>query len=138
MSLYDAISGALLELQAEAESRMTLTLEFRRSLGFAYDPAVGKEVESFQVLLTTKGRVKSAGASRVTQTEAGAREVTVTTRELHIPIASPTVPPGADAFVTAVGPSDDPTLLDARLRIGAQAPGSQTTARRLTIKEVLT
>ena len=70
--------------------------------------------------------------------EAGGRTVTTIRRELHIPVTSPAVPMGAVAVCTAVDATTDPTLLGAKLTLDGPAPGSQTTARRLQVSEVLT
>lgn len=102
--------------------------------GFTYDPALKQDVEVIEPLFTTQGRVK-AGTRQIGNSEAGGRTVVTVTRELHIPVDSPAVPAGAIAVCTAVDPSSDPTLLDARLRLSGAAPGSQTTARRLEVTE---
>lgn len=111
--------------------------------GWVYDPAAdggqGADVEAFTLLFTTPGRVKMATVLRSVQvSDAGGRTVASATRELHIPVDSPAVPPGAVGVCTAVGASSDPSLLGARLRLAGAAPGSQTTARRLEVREVLT
>ena len=65
------------------------------------------------------------------------------TRELHIPVnstdpwADPRSARGVFALITAIHPTDDPTLLNQRVTLSGPAPGSQTTARRLEITEVV-
>lgn len=112
------------------------TFDVKVSLGIAYNPASGNDEETFEMLFSTKGRVKS-GALVVRESEAGSRTVVEVTRELHIPVDSPAVPVGAVAFVTSVHATSDPTLAGDRLRLDGAAPGSQTTARRLQVSEVI-
>ena len=106
--------------------------------GWAYDPATGELVQALTPLFATKGRVKVGGGLAARESEAGGRTVVSVLRELHIPADSPAVPTGAIAVCTYAAPSSDPTLLGARLTLSGPAPGSQTTARRLQVEEVLT
>lgn len=125
-------------MRADAEERMLDTFDIGLPTGgYEYDPGTDAEVETVTPLFTTPGRVKSTGTIP-RDAEAGGRTVTTVNRELHIPVDSPVVPAGAVAVCTAVHATTDPTLLNARLRLPAAAPGSQTTARRLLIEEVLT
>lgn len=112
--------------------------EFRVPNGsMEYDPQLQAEVEGYDVAFSTRGRVKVEGLVG-RDAEAGGRTVVTVTRELSIPVGSPAVPAGAYAVATKVHPTTDPTLLGARLRLTGPAPGSQTTARRLQVEEVLT
>lgn len=126
------------EERAEAESRMTATWDIGTDGGWAYNPATGKDEQTVTALFSTKGRMKASRTYGNLNQQAGQRTVTVVTRELHIPVGSPAVPIGALAKCTAVGPTDDPTLLGSIVRIAGPAPGSQTTARRLEVTETLT
>jgi hypothetical protein len=103
-----------------------------------YNPATKTTAPGYTLLFSTLGRVKVGGGLATREAEAGGRTSVSVTRELHIPTSSPSVPVGAVAFVTYVDSSSDPTLEDARLRISGPAPGSQTTARRLEVSEILT
>jgi len=107
--------------------------------GYVYDPAAnggtGGDVVAYTLLFSTSGRVKDMTLIR--DGEGGARTVSTSQRELHIPVDSPAVPAGAVAFVTSVHPSSDPTLMGAQLHIEGQGPGSQTTARRLEVTETI-
>lgn len=126
------------EFQGDAESRMLDEFDIKVSTGgFVYDPELGEDVESFDLLFHTVGRVKVSGGLAAHESEAGGRTLVTVTRELHIPVDSPAVPVGAVAFVTSVDATSDPTLAGARLRLSGPAPGSQTTARRLQVEEVL-
>lgn len=110
-------------------------------LGWAYDPDAdggkGADVQAVQPLFTTKARLKSTGGV-VGESEAGGRTVAETRRELHIPVGSPEVPAGALAQCTAVSELSDPTMVAVIVRLSGPAPGSQQTARRLEVVEVLT
>lgn len=113
------------------------TFEFRLPTGYAL--VDGVEVETYDVLATdVKGRVKVSGGLAVRDAEVGGRTSASVVRELHIPWNSPAIPTNAYAVCTAIDVSTDPTLLNARLRIDGPAPGSQLTARRLQVSEVLT
>lgn len=101
---------------------------------WAYDEHLQEEVEVIDPLFTTRGRVKTGGLV-VRDAEVGGRTAITVTRELHIPANSPAVPANAVAVCTAVDPSSDPTLIGARLTLSGPAPGSQTTARRLSVVE---
>ena len=132
--LADDIAWALPLLRAEAEARMldTFTVGIPAD-GWVYDPQTQTEVQALDVLFVTAGRVKVGLMPR--EAEAGGRTVATVTRELHIPVDSPAVPAGAVAVCTAVHETSDLPLLGARLTLVGPAPGSQTTARRLTVKE---
>lgn len=110
-------------------------------LGWTYDPSAdggnGADVQTVTPLFTTKGRLK-ATQNVVRESEAGGRTVVETRRALHIPVGSDAVPAGAVAQCTAVDPTSDPTMLNVIVRLSGPAPGSQTTARRLEVTEVLT
>jgi hypothetical protein len=105
---------------------------------YAPNPETGIDEQVIDPLFTTPGRVKVGGGLATREAEAGGRTVVTVARELHIPVDSPAVPTGAVAVCTAVHSTSDPTLLDARLVLAGPAPGSQTTARRLEVTEVLT
>ena len=138
MTLMGAIEGRLPFLRAEAEARMLDTFEIRTyGEGYHYDPVLEQDVRDYEVLFTTLGRVKVEGGLAVRDAEVGARTSAAVVRSLHIPVDSPAIPPGAEAVCTAVHATSDPTLLGAHLRIDGPAPGSQTTARRLEVTEVL-
>jgi hypothetical protein len=102
-----------------------------------YDPNTHAETDVYTLLFSTPGRVKSASGLVARQGEVGGRTVVSVTRELHIPYDSPAVPVGAVAFVTVLDETSDPSLVGARLRLAGPAPGSQTTARRLEVSEVI-
>lgn len=126
--------------RALAESRMLDTFAIRIPTGTDYDPdadnGAGADVTTYADLFTTAGRVKvTANVAR--DVEAGARTAVEVRRELHIPVNSPAVPAGAVAFCIAVDDTSDPTLLDAALVLDGPAPGSQTTARRMQVSEVI-
>lgn len=134
MSLQDAITAALPDLRREAEGRMLDVWAIGTSEGWTYQD--GADVRTVDPLFTTRGRLKAAGTV-IQESEAGGREVAESRRELHIPVASPAVPTGALAQCIRVHRTSDPTLLGTVVRLSGPAPGSQTTARRLEVTEVL-
>lgn len=103
-----------------------------------YDAANDETTNTYEVLFTTPGRLKTSGVVGVRETEVGGRTSGLSVRTLSIPVASPFVPPLAVAVCTAVHATTDPTLLGATLTLDGPAPGSQMTARRLQVSEVLT
>jgi hypothetical protein len=128
------VSGALTAGRRAAEARMLDTFAIRKPAG--YGMVNGVETQTYTDLFTTKGRVKNSGTV-VRDAQAGDRTVATVIRELHIPWGSPVIPTNAVAVCTAVDATSDPTLLGAVMRIDGSAPGSQMTARRLQISEVL-
>lgn len=138
MTLFDDIARELPVLREQAESRMVDEWALMVSLGMEYDPEVGEEVEQFALLFNTKARVKVVGGLAVREAEVGARTSVQVVREFHIPVTSAAVPTGAVAFPISIHETSDPTLVDTTLRLDGPAPGSQTTARRLQVSEVLT
>lgn len=132
------VTGAVAAGRAAALSRMLDTFAVKQPTGTAYNPATGNDETTYDDLFTTAGRVKSGSGLTARESEAGGRTVVSVTRELHIPVDSPAIPTGAVAICTAVHATSDPTLLGATLRLAGPAPGSQTTARRLEVTEVLT
>ncbi len=134
-----SIDTAVYAGRAAAESRMVDTFELRVfTEGWHFDPEAGEDVRDYDVLFTTPGRVKVSNGLAVHDSEVGGRTAAEVTRTLHIPVGSAAVPANAVAVCTAVHTTSDPTLLGAALVIGGPAPGSQTTARRLEVTEVLT
>lgn len=135
MTLNDAIAAELPFLRTQAESRMTDTWVIGADLGYVM--VDGVEVQQVDPLFTTKARLRERG-NVVQETQVGDRTAVETRRELHIPWDSPAAPVNAVAQCTAVGPLSDPTLLGTIVRLSGPAPGSQQTARRLQVVEVLT
>lgn len=140
MSLQAAIEQALPELRSHAQARMVDTFEIRvPNGGMVYDDFLEEEVEDYDVLLPElMARVKVVGGISGSESEAGGRTLVTVRREFHVPVSTVAIPTNAYAVCTAVHSTSDPTLLGARLVLGGPAPGSQTTARRIEVTEVLT
>jgi len=138
VTLNGAVERELPALRAEAEGRMTTTLEIGTYGPWRYDEALDREVRDLVDSFTTKARVRSRSAQQVRETELGERSVVTVDRELHIPWDSPATREGQVARVVAVGPLDDPTLLGQDLMLVGPITGSQQTARRLLVREVQT
>lgn len=143
MAFAEDVDSIVLEGRELAEARMRTTVEIQYETGTEPDPETDSDAPVYETAFETKARIKS-GARMVTLSEVGGRTSAETTRELHIPAlsedpwADPRSAHGVTALVTAVHATDDPTLLGARLTLSGPGPGSQTTARRLQITEVVT
>lgn len=131
------VAHYLPELRAQAESRMLDTFDINVPSGTAYNPATQSEEPTYALLFATRGRVKVATALNVREAQGGERTIVSVERELHIPVGSPAIPVGAVAVCTFADSTSDPTLLGAALRLEGPAPGSQTTARRMKVTEVI-
>jgi hypothetical protein len=131
------VSGAVAAGRIAAESRMLDTWTIGADVGYTYDPELGEDVQTVTALFTTKGRLKVSG-NVVHESQVGDRTAVESRRQLHIPVGSPVAPANAVAQCTAVHATSDPTMLNIIVRLSGPAPGSQTTARRLEVTEVLT
>lgn len=116
---------------------MVDTWTVSEDVGWTYDPGAGTDMQTVTPLFTTQGRLKVSG-NVARDSEVGGRTSVETRRELHIPVTSPAAPANAVAQCTAIHATSDPTLLGTIVRLAGPAPGSQTTARRLEVTEVLT
>lgn len=132
-----SLPGALARGRRAAESRMLDEWTIGTDLGWTYDPGTGTDVQTVTPLFTTNARLAERG-NVVQETQVGERTAVETRRELHIPWDSPEAPVNAVAECTAVHATSDPTLLGTIVRLSGPAPGSQQTARRLQVTEVLT
>lgn len=101
------------------------------------DPTTGETVPEMALRFTTKCRVSVGRGLAVRGEEVGGRTAAVITLELHIPVDSPAVQPTDVAVMTSIHATSDPMLDGATLTLAGAAPGSQTTARRLQVSEVL-
>lgn len=136
--LMDRLTARLARGRAWAEARMVETWEIGADGGWDYNPATGRDEQTILDPFTTNARLKVT-TSQVRETQAGERTVVESRRELHIPVGSPVAPVNAVARCTAIDPeTSDPTTLGTIVRLGGPVPGSQTTARRLEVVEVLT
>lgn len=148
MNLQEAITAELPFLRAQAEARMTLTLQ-------AYSPASwsptvpgdGGYLElAFTDEGTTPGRVQGGSAGH-SDTATRSVDVAGTSRSvlsggLHIPLGAPVPTAGEqrgvgwEYVITAVGPLGDPALLGRRFLVVGVPAKSHATARRLDVVEV--
>lgn len=123
-----------------AEARMLDEFDIAMPTGLQYDddpasPTYGEEVEAHDTLFTTPGRIKVIGAYGV-QREVGGRTAFESVRELHIPVSAAKVPAGAVAIVRSIHETTDANVEVGDVLSLEVTPGSQTTARRMTIREV--
>lgn len=137
-SFSEETTETLLELRCEEESRMLDVFDICLQTGMAYNPGSKKDEPVLEVLFRTCGRVKVLDSVSPHRAEVGARTSVEVTRMLKIPVSSPAVPTDAIAVPVELHYASDQTLAGAKLRLSGPAPGSQTTARRLTVSEVLT
>lgn len=132
-----SVDSAVYAGRQAAEARMVDTWAIGADLGWTYDANTDADVQTVTALFTTPGRLKVSG-NVVRDAEVGGRTAVETRRELHIPVTSAAAPANAVAQCTAIHATSDPTLLGTIVRLAGPAPGSQTTARRLEVTEVLT
>ncbi len=127
-----------------AEAQMTLTLA-------AYEPngttkSGGYDVPAFTAKGSTFGKIQggstAARDTRQRYVRIGDTERPVLEAGLHIPITA-AVPVageqrgiGWEYVVTAIGPADDPALLDKRFLVVGVPVKSKATARRLDVVEL--
>lgn len=131
----------LAEHRADAESRMLDWVAIEEETGTELDqdpqsPTYGEEVTTYSELFQTKARIKVIGSYGFDQ-EVGGRTATQTVRECHIPVSSPDVPDNTWVRPITLHPTTDQTLAGKRARVDGPAAGSQTTARRLKITEIV-
>ena len=106
-------------------------------LVWRFDDFLGEDVQDNVVLFSTKGRLAVTDNVLSRESEVGGRTAVTVVRVLHVPWDAPAVPVGTVFRCTSVDESSDPSMLGARLRVTGPGPGSQTTARRLTVEEVV-
>lgn len=129
--------GVLSRMQVRAESRMLDTCDITYPTGATTTDASGTEIPVMAVRFSTPCRVKVSAGLTVRMEEVGGRTAASVVRELHIPVTSGAVFPNDVAVMTSVHATSDPTLAGASLTLAGASPGSQTTARRLQVSEVL-
>lgn len=140
--IADEVSAALLEMRAHAESLMTLTVA-------PHVPNGGTDSDGFPAFDQQSPHSAKVQASAQAGSDVATRYVRVGGVDrpvivggLHIPLSAP-VPAaseqegvGWEYVVTAVGPLDDPALLNRRYRVVGAPAKSVATARRLDVVEV--
>ena len=126
------------EFRAMAEARMLDTCDIKYKTGETeQDPVTGEVVPIYATRFSTKSRTVVRKGLATRSSEVGGRTAVVIEREHHIPVGSPKVYPGDVAVMTSVHETSDPTLAGVTLILDGPAPGSQTTARRLQVSEVI-
>lgn len=135
----DVVSAVLPGLRREAESRFLDRCDIVIQSGLsAPDATTGTRTPTYTTLLANVPcRVKVSDGLSVAHEEAGGHTAAVVTRALHVAWDTAVIPAGAIAVMTSVHATSDPTLAGAWLRVLGPAPGSQTTARRLQVEEVV-
>lgn len=144
--LGDSIRAALPELQAHAESMMTLTLTAYSPTGQSTTDADGYQVPEYANEGDTPGKVQAGsqagGDGQTRYVNIGGVERPVLAGGLHIPLGA-SVPVASEQrgqaweyMVTGIGPADDPALLGRRYMVVGVPAKSYATARRLDVVEV--
>lgn len=127
----------LAEHRADAEELMVDIYSIQQSQGPGY--ADGVEGEVWTELFQTKGYVKVLDGSYAASKEVAGRTAAEVRRRLSIPVTAPAIPAGRiSAVPVTLGDTSDPTLMGARLLLDPSQPGSHTTARRISVTEVVT
>lgn len=138
-------AAAIRQGQRFAESLMTLTLTAYSPNGTTPD-ADGYEIPAYANEGSTPGKVQAgtqAGSDTATRyVTVGDVQRPVLAGGLHIPLSAPLPVAseqrgiGWEYLVTAVGPNDDPALLNRRFLVVGVPVKSHATARRLDVVEV--
>jgi hypothetical protein len=137
VTVYDAISGELPFLRAEAEALMTDGGVMRRTTGnTTQDPGTGSTVPEYADLFTSKAKIQARSLQALTA-EAGGRTATTIRLELHLPLSAPAAQTGDVWEHTSVGALSDMQLLGRKFRITAPVAKSFATARRYEVEEVV-
>jgi hypothetical protein len=143
VTVYSGIAAELPFLRAEAEAAMTLTFTVHSPNG--YTTVSGLKVPAYADQGSTPGKVQGGAVSTRDPVSRmvviGGVERPLLEGGLQIPISA-TVPKGGDRGVgweylcAAVGPLDDPALLNRRYLVVSVPAKSFATARRLDVVEV--
>lgn len=133
MTLHDDVYGALPELRAAAESRMTDTCEVGyEAPGEVLNEDTGLYEPTFTAVYTGRCRFKPSSTA-AGEIDAAGQLLVEQDNELHLPIeASAAVQ--RDMQVRITGSLTDPGLAGTRARIKSPAVGSYMTARRFSVE----
>lgn len=102
------------------------------------DETTGAELPEYEVIkANVRCRVKVTDGLTARSSDAGGRTAVEVTRQLSISVREPETLPNDVAEMTSIHSTSDPTLAGATLVLAGPAPGSQTTARRLQVREVI-
>ena len=134
--LGDAISEALPELRAEAESLMQDTLAVERQSGTTLDPDTLAEVPAYVPVYAGPGRIQRPGALSPRENVAGGFEFDVRAVLAQLPLSAVGILAGDRVTVTAVGPLTDPDLLGLVATVQANLTKTHPTKRTLVCEEV--
>lgn len=127
------LSGALAFGRAQAEARMTETLQFFTAARTLNESTLVDEDVETNVGATTEGRVKF-GATDGRDVEVGGQHPVVQRLEVHVPTGSRDVPVGTRVRVTAS--TADSMLVDNVYRVTERPAAGQTTAWRYPVEQI--
>ena len=134
--LGEAISAALPELRAQAESMMHDTVLVERQTGTTPDPGTLEETPAYDTVHEGLGRVQRSGQLAPHEQVAGEVEFGVNALMVQLPLSASGIRKGDRVTVTAVGPLSDPDLLNLTATVQANLTKSHPTKRTLVCEEV--
>ena len=134
--LGEAISAALPELRAQAESMMADTVLVERANGgVTTDPVTLEETPTYDTVHTGPGRVQRPG-TQPSETVAGEVEFGVSLVYVQLPLSVTGIRRNDRVTVMALGPDSDPDLLGLVATVQANLTKSHPTKRTLVCEEV--
>lgn len=128
----DAISAALPELRAQAESMMLDTVEITRPGAVTTDPESGEVAPTNDPVYSGRARWKQA-TSQATSADAGTAIISTTPGEVHLPASTPYQPQPGDLIVCTAS-TLNPHLVGARTVVKSRFTGSAVTAYRIPVE----
>ena len=135
--LGDAISEALPELRAEAESLMVDEVFVESPSGATVmDPDTLAEVPEFAEVYSGPCRIQRPGALSPNETVAGGFEFDVRAVLAQLPLTATGIVAGDRVTVTAIGSTTDPDLLGLVATVQANLTKTHPTKRTLVCEEV--
>lgn len=136
--LGDAITAALPEMRAHAESLMVDTLVVDVPTGgTTIDPDSLEEVPEYGApIYNGPGRIQRSGAMSPRDSVAGGFEFGVGTPIAQLPLSATGIPKGARVTVAAIGATTDPDLDGLVATVQANLTKTHPTKRTLVCEEV--
>ena len=134
LSLGDALVDVLPELREMAESLMTDTCTVKWPTSSSVNQTTGVETVTYRTDYTGKCKFQDGGTQAMTA-EAGGAVFTVERPEVHFPIGAFT-PLIGHVIERTVAPLD-PSLVGHPVRVSSLPRGSQRTAMRLGVEEMV-
>lgn len=131
-TIGDAISQALPDLRAQAESMMTEHCVIERPTGTQYDPASHRDESTWQPVYTGRCHLQPVSAASAELTELVGQQINSLTHHGTVPLSVTDLQADDRLTITA---SDDPAQIGRRYTLTAVQSGSHAVARRFTATE---